>query len=75
MKTYFADPYKSCQRGGNENANLWIRYYFPKKTDFTTISTKEIKDVETELNNRPRKRLQYRKPIEVWNEFLKGCNR
>ena len=75
MATYFADPYCSQQRGGNENANLWIRYYLPKKTDFSTVSEEEIKDIETELNNRPRKRLQYKKPIEVWNQYLKGCNR
>ncbi|NIW13772.1 MAG: IS30 family transposase, partial [Candidatus Thorarchaeota archaeon] len=32
IDTFFADPYSSWQRGGNENANLWIRYYFPKGT-------------------------------------------
>lgn len=50
MSTYFADPYASWQRGGNENANLWIRYYFPKGTDFNLISDEELKDVEWELN-------------------------
>lgn len=73
MQTYFADPYSSYQRGGNENANLWIRYYFPKGTDFNLISDQELKDVELELNNRPRKRLKYQKPIEVFNNYLKGC--
>jgi IS30 family transposase len=68
---YFADPNASYQRGGNENANLWIRYYFPKGTDFSKVSDQELKDVEWELNNRPRKRLNYKKPIEVWNEALK----
>lgn len=67
IKTYFADPYSSWQRGGNENANMWIRYYFPKQTDFSTVSDQEVKDVERELNQRPRKRLNYKKPIEVWN--------
>lgn len=74
IKTYFADPYSSWQRGGNENANLWIRYYFPKGTDFSKVSRKEIKAVERELNNRPRKRLQYMTPLEVFNNYLKGCD-
>lgn len=73
MQTYFADPYSSWQRGGNENCNLWIRYYFPKKTDFSLISDQELRDVELELNNRPRKRLNYQKPIEVFNKHLRGC--
>ena len=70
IKTYFADPYSSWQRGGNENANMWIRYYFPKGTDFSTISDEELNDVEWELNNRPRKRLKFRTPQEVFSEYL-----
>lgn len=70
METYFADPYASWQRGGNENANMWIRYYFPKGTDFTKISEEELKDVECELNNRPRKRLKFKTPMEVFTEHL-----
>lgn len=68
---YFADPYASWQRGGNENGNLWIRYYFPKGTDFSTISEEELRDVEWELNNRPRKRLNFKTPQEVFDEYLK----
>lgn len=67
---YFADPYRACQRGGNENGNLWIRYYFPKGTDFSTISDEELKDVEWELNSRPRKRLKFKTPEEVFNQHL-----
>lgn len=70
LQTYFADPYASWQRGGNENCNLWIRYYFPKRTDFATITDEELKDVEWELNNRPRKRLNFRTPQEVFSEYL-----
>lgn len=70
LQAYFADPYSSWQRGGNENANLWIRYYFPKGTDFSTISDEELKDVEWELDNRPRKRLKFRTPQEVFSEYL-----
>ncbi len=68
--TYFADPYSSWQRGGNENCNLWIRYYFPKGTDFSTITDEELRDVEWELNNRPRKRLNFKSPQEVFNQHL-----
>lgn len=71
LQTYFADPYSSWQRGGNENANLWIRYYFPKKTNFASISNEELKDVEWELNNRPRKRLKFKTPQEVFDSYLK----
>ncbi len=70
IQAYFADPYSSYQRGGNENCNLWIRYYFPKGTDFSTITEEEIQDVEWELNNRPRKRLNFKTPQEVFTEYL-----
>jgi IS30 family transposase len=70
IQAYFADPYASWQRGGNENGNLWIRYYFPKGTDFSTITDEELKDVEWELNHRPRRRLQFRMPQEVFSEYL-----
>ena len=70
IQAYFADPYSSWQRGGNENCNLWIRYYFPKGTDFSKITDEELKDVEWELNNRPRKRLKFKTPQEVFTEYL-----
>ncbi len=71
IQAYFADPYASWQRGGNENCNMWIRYYFPKGTDFSTISDEELRDVEWELNNRPRKRLKFKTPQEVFDYYLK----
>lgn len=64
---YFADPYSSWQRGSNENLNGLIRQYFPKKTNFDTISKEEVKKVETKLNQRPRKRFDFRSPIEEFN--------
>lgn len=65
MKTYFADPYSSWQRGTNENTNGLVRRYLPKKTAFTNLSKEELDDIVSEINNRPRKVLQYKKPIEV----------
>lgn len=66
-KCYFAHPYRSSERGTNEQTNGLIRYYFPKGTDFATISETEIKRVEYLLNNRPRKVLNYSTPQEVFN--------
>lgn len=54
IKLYFADPGCPHQRGTNENTNGLIRQYFPKGTDFTTVSHQEVKQVENRLNNRPR---------------------
>ncbi|MDK2899400.1 MAG: transposase, family [Patescibacteria group bacterium] len=62
---YFADPYKSCQRGRNENLNGLVRDYFPKGTDFKKLHKKDILDIESLLNNRPRKRFNGLTPIEV----------
>lgn len=66
-KCYFAHPYRSSERGTNEQTNGLIRQYFPKGTDFATIPESEIKKVEYLLNNRPRKVLDYRTPQEVFN--------
>ncbi len=68
LKTYFCHAYCSGERGTNENTNGLIRWYFPKGTDFATISDDEIRRVETLLNNRPRKRLGWRTPLEVFNK-------
>lgn len=70
IATYFCDPYTAWQRGGVENANLWLRYYFPKGTDFATVSGQDLADVEWELNNRPRKRLNFQTPLEVFTDHL-----
>ena len=65
MRTYFADPYSSWQRGTNENTNGLVRRYLPKKTSFTNLTEEELDDIVWEINNRPRKVLQYKKPIEI----------
>ena len=72
MKAFFAHAYHSWERGTSENANGLIRDYFPKKTDFATISDEELSFVEQELNNRPRKRLGWRTPLEVMGVALRG---
>lgn len=72
IQCFFAHPYSSWERGSNENTNGLIRDYFPKSTDFTTISDEELAYVERELNNRPRKRLGYLTPNEAWGVALRG---
>jgi IS30 family transposase len=62
---YFAKPYHSWERGLNENTNGLLRQYFPKGMDFSKITTYQLRKVENEINNRPRKTLGYRAPQEV----------
>ena len=72
VKVYFAHPYHSWERGTNENTNGLVRRYFPKGTDFREVSEEEIAAVEYALNTRPRKRLGYQTPLEVWSGALRG---
>lgn len=66
MSIYFAHPYSSWERGTNENTNGLLREFFPKKMAFATITQRELDVAVTNLNNRPRKRLGYRTPSEVF---------
>jgi len=69
---YFCDPYCSGQRGTNENSNRLIRQYYPKgiKALISKVSQRELSRVVEALNNRPRKRLGYRTPAEVfWGDY------
>jgi transposase, IS30 family len=66
IRCFFAHAYSSWERGANENMNGLIRRFFPKKTDFRTISDEEIQRVEYLLNTRPRKRLGWKTPYEVF---------
>ena len=72
-KTYFTNPHSPWEKGLIENTNLLIRQYLPKGTDFNLISDDELKSVQDELNNRPRKSLGWRTPKEVFFEHLKCC--
>ena len=68
-KIYFSRPYCSWQRGTNENTNGLIRQYFPKKTD---PCPRKVKAVEQLLNNRPRKTLGFKTPLEVHRKYSRG---
>ena len=66
MTVYRAYPYHSWERGSNENWNGLVRDFFPKGTDFATVTHTEVRRVERNLNHRPRKRLNYLTPHEVF---------
>ncbi len=65
-KSYFARPYCSNDKGTVENINGLIRRFFPKGTNFDTISEEEIAFVEDWINNRPMKILNYMTPKQVF---------
>jgi len=71
METYHAHPYSSFERGTNEHGNWHLRYYFPKGTDFATVTNKELQAVINEINNRPRKILGFKTANEVYYQLLK----
>lgn len=75
MRTFFADPYASWQRGTNEHTNGLLRRYLPKRSSFQDLSQKELDDIVLEMNNRPRKCLGYNTPREKFEEQLGCCTR
>lgn len=74
MKVYFAHPHSPWERGTNENTNMLIRDFYPKGTDFNQISSYQLKKVQTMLNQRPRKTLDWEPPVEAFNKILQQSN-
>lgn len=68
VKFYFANPYHSWERGTNENTNGLIRQYLPKGKSMATLTQAECDEIAHQLNTRPRKRLNYKTPLEKYYE-------
>lgn len=71
ISTFFCDPYSAWQKGGVENVISIVRRYLPKGTDITNITQQELKEIQEEINSRPRKILQYQTPNEIFNLHLR----
>lgn len=69
VKFYFANPHHSWERGTNENTNGLIRQYLPKRQSMAKLTQQQCDVIAEKLNNRPRKRFDYRTP----KEMLYGC--
>jgi len=70
IKVFFCDPQSPWQRGSNENTNRLLRQYFPKGTDISIHSQAHLNKVARQLNERPRKTLNYRAPADKFNECV-----
>ncbi len=71
---YFSFPYHAWERGANENANGLLRQFFPKKTALGPVTQIELQKAIRLLNSRPRKRLNFSTPYEIFNQRTKCCS-
>lgn len=69
-KVYFAHPYSSWERGANENLNGLIRQYLPKGCDLSHVTQEQLDWIADRINNRPRKKLNYRTPMELYRDAV-----
>ncbi len=69
LDIYFASLHCLWQRGINEHLNRLVREFFPKGTDLRGLNRRKLPEVQQLLNQRPRKRLNYQTPDEIFTEY------
>ncbi len=67
---FFCDPHSPWQRGSNENSNGLLRQYLPRSEDFSAMTRADLNRIARELNNRPRRTLNWQKPAEVFSQIV-----
>lgn len=67
---YFAHPYSSWEKGAIENMNGLIKQYIPKKENFEKYTHQEIRQIQDKINGKPRKKIGFRTPSEVFSEYF-----
>lgn len=71
MRVYFAHPHSPWERGTNDNTNDLLRQFLPKGTRFNQLSRKEINQVKTMVNDRPRKVITWHSPAHAFHQLLR----
>jgi IS30 family transposase len=69
-QAYYAHPYSSFERGTNENWNGIVRRFIPKSSSFDCLTDKDLQRINHYINTLPRKRFNYKTPLDLWNEQI-----
>jgi IS30 family transposase len=73
-QVYYVHPYSSFERGTNENWNGIVLRFLPKGTDLSALTPDTLNRIAHYINTMPRKRLNYRTPLDLWNLYISNLS-